>query len=214
MNSSLIKACNSALAKISKGPINSIEEESVEAQYCALFASEILEEMAEWTVWPNLIKRVALAEIANDRPAEWLHAYALPDDYGEAILVREQQEGLTSAPQVAAPYTLPYQDTMRIAFLIEGKVIYSNTPQMVLAYSKNRLEAADLNALMRRAFIDELAYRLATPVGKLPLNRLQGLQSEAFASKYEAMADAQNKSPQFEQSFTSLAEYARMGAMG
>jgi hypothetical protein len=209
----LITACNSALAKIAKEPITSLEEGSIEAQYCALFALEVLSEMADWMIWPDLIKRVVLAEVVNDRPAEWLYAYALPADYGEAILIRGQQEALLSAPELATPYTMPVQDRQRLAFLIEGKKLYSNTPEATLSYSTSTLDAAELSPMMRRAFIDELAFRLSVPVAKMASQRRAELQQEAFASKYEAMADAQNKSPQIAPTYVSLAEYARMGIM-
>jgi hypothetical protein len=207
----LITACNSALAKIAKGSIASIDEESIEAKYCAIFAPELLREMADWTHWPDLIKRVTLAPIPNDRPAEWNFAYALPADFGEPLAIREQQHDAPSLPIHTPPFTLPQQDRIRIAYLIEGKVIYTNVEEAIFVYTRDTMRVDDMTPKMRRAFVDELAYRLASPVGKMNGQALGQLSQEAFANKLEAISDAQNKTERFEPNYMTMAEMARMG---
>ena len=211
MSNALITACNSALAAIAKGFITSLDEGSLEAQYCNLLAPQLLEEMGDWTVWPTMIARETLASVPNDRPAEWLYAYARPAEYGKPVAIRRVEEALTSAPEYSSPYTLPHQDTMRLAFLAEGDKIYSNVKDAVLVYTKNSLVADDLSPAMRRAFIDELAARLATPVAKLSARAVQSLEQKAMMSKMDAIADAQNSNERIMPNYKSDAEWAREG---
>jgi hypothetical protein len=211
MTSALISACNSALAKIAKGPITSLEDEGVEELYCKQFADELLLEMADWTAWPDLIKRAVLAETTNDRPAEWMHAYALPSDFGEPIAIRKPEDAAVLLPELSPPFTLPEQDRYRLGFKIEGRLVYTNVEDATLVYSSRLLEAGQLTPLMRRAFIDELAARLAAPVGKMSANRIEALERKAMMTKLEAIADAENKNERIQPNYMSAAEYAREG---
>lgn len=208
---SLLSACNSALAKIAKRKITSLEDQSLEAQYCQQFSQELLDEMADWTVWPQLIRRVSLAGITNDRAAEWLYAYALPADFGEPVAIRKQEEDAQVLPELSPPFTLPFQDRYRYGFTIEGGKLYSNVEDAIFVYSSKTMLATDWTPKMRRAFIDEMAHRLAPPVGKLSSVRLQQLQQDALRSKLEAIADAENKNERIQPNYISQAEYARMG---
>ena len=208
---SIIKACNSALAKIAKGKITSLEERSVEAQYCNQFVEELLLEMADWSAWSRLIKRASLAGATNDRPAEWLYAYAIPADFGEPIAIRRVEEDAILLPELSTPYTLPDQDRHRLGYIIEGERIYSNVKDATLVYSSSEMPFSKLTPLMRRAFIDELAYRLAPPVAKLSANRLQQLEQQAMMSKNMAIADAENKNERIMPNYKSAGEYAREG---
>jgi hypothetical protein len=207
----LIAACNEALAEIAAGSIVALDEGSIEARECARFAPTILLEMADWTVWPNLIKRAALAQVANDRPAEWNFAYAKPADFGEPIAIREKEEAAGQLPIYSTPFTLPQQDRARIGFIVEGDLIYTNVPQATFVYSASLLDLNQMTALMRRAFVCELAYRVSAPVSKLPANERAALEQKARMAKIEAMADAENKTERRSPNYVSAAEFARMG---
>lgn len=211
MSATLISACNEALAAILKPNITSLDEASLEARYCNQFQGPLLEEMADWTAWPQLITRTTLAGKTNDRPAEWLYAYAAPNDYGEFIAIRKQEEDATALPELAIPYTLPVQDRYPLACVIEGGTVYTNVEDAILVYSKDTMTVTDFTAKMRRAFVDELAARLAGPVGKMSVARVRGYEQKAMASKLEAICDAENKTPRSEPGFASMAELARAG---
>lgn len=212
MSVALITACNSALGRIAKGPITSIEEGSLEAQYCAIYAPEILSEMADWTHWPSMVKREVLAGIPNDRPAEWRYCYALPADFAKPVAIREVEEDLHGyAPLHSPPFTLPHQDRVRLGFLIEGGKVYSNVENATLVFIKSTMTANDLSPQMRLAFVTELAARLAAPVAKLSANAIARLEQKAMMAKDEAVADALNSNEQMMPNYKSSAEWAREG---
>lgn len=213
MSVALISACNSALAKIAKASITDINEGSIEAEYCAIFAPEILAEMGDWTDWPDLEKRVSLAGVPNDRASEWNFAYALPADFGEPIAIRRPEEPADSLPIYATPFTMPSQDRLRVGFAIRGGKLYTNVKDAIFVYTSGNFTAENLSPKMRRAFIDELAFRLASPVAKSSSNRLEQLKNEATISRLEAISDAQNKNERFEPSYISMAELARRGVI-
>jgi hypothetical protein len=211
MSAALISACNSALARIAKGPITSLNEESVEAQYCAIFAPEVLAEMAEWCIWPSMVRRVALAEVPNDRPAEWRYAYAQPADFGKPIALRAAEDAVAWPVQYSPPFTLPHQDRTRIGFLIEGGKVYANTGNATLVYTSSQMTANDLTPSMRLAFVTELAARLAAPVAKLSVNAMARLEQKAMMAKEAAIADALNSNERQMPNYKTAAEWAREG---
>jgi hypothetical protein len=211
VSTALISACNSALGRIAKGQITSIEEDSIEAQNCAIYAPEILNEMADWTHWPSMVVRGALAGVPNDRPAEWLYAYAKPADFGKPVAVRRVEEDLRIAPECSPPFTLPEQDRMRLGFLIESGKVYSNVKDATLVYIKNQMTANDLSPAMRLAFVTELAARLATPVAKLSANLVARLEQKAMIARLEAIADAENENERMMPNYKSASEWAREG---
>jgi hypothetical protein len=209
--SALISACNSALSRIAKDTITALDEESVEAQNCAIFAPEILAEMADWTNWPSMVVRAALAGTTNDRPAEWLYAYAQPADFAKPVAIRRVEEDLTFAPEHSPPFTLPHQDRVRLGMTIEGGKVYSNVKDATLVYIKSQMTANDLSPSMRLAFVTELAARLAIPVGKLSERQVARLEQKAMMAKDEAIADALNSNEQIMPNYKSDAEWAREG---
>ena len=209
MSSALIQACNEALAQIAAGQIASFTENSIEARECARFAVPLLAEMADWTPWRSLRKRVALAVVVNDRPAEWLYAYAAPADLADPLAVRMVQNAATDLP-VGGPYPFPYQDAQPLAFLFEGGVIYSNVENAVLVYSGSVLDAGAMSPLMRRAFVLELASRIALAIKK-DVKIAQAMQQQAEMARGRAIADEENKSRSHAPVYVSQAEWARAG---
>lgn len=206
---SLITLCNEALSTIAAGQIASLTEASLEARECARWSLTVLEEMADWTEWIDAIKRVALAPVTNDRPAEWLYAYAPPSDMADPIDLRETE----NAAQWLQPYGLgdfPTQDTAPIPFTHEGGVIYANIGQAILVYSSNALDVGRLKPLVRRAFVLELAARICLPIKK-DAKLGQFVAQQAEMARNRAVSDEQNKNPQRAPRYTSAAEWARMG---
>lgn len=207
----LITLCNQALAAIAAGSIAALNETSIEARECSRFAQTLLDEMAEWSDSFSLgRKRVVLAEIDNDRPAEWLYAYAKPSDLGTAIAIRAVEENAYDLP-IGGPYTLPTQDSQPLAFVVEGNAIYSNVETATLVYTKATTEAADLSPLGQKAFVDELAARLAVPVKKAGARDVEALIQRAQVSRQRWVADEENKVPRYGTRYVSEAEYARAG---
>ena len=211
MANTQLSIANEALALIAKGEIQSLGENSLEAREVTRFLGPLLSEMSEWTEWPELIHYVVLASVTNDRPKEWLYAYSEPSDMADPIAIREADETTPSyLPKYIAPFTLPFQDELAVRFICEGGKIYTNVETATLVYTKDTLDVTQLRPLMRRALVDELASRLAVPLGKDP-NAGRVLADKAEMNRLRAIADAQNRTQRVAPDYTSEAELARLG---
>lgn len=206
---SLIQIANEALAEIAAGSIAAFDENSRESAEINRFFGSLLEEVLDWCEWPWARRYVALAAITNDRPAEWLYAYAKPVDCTQAIAVREVEITPGVLP-LSGPFTLPWQDTAPIRFILEGEKIYTNAETATLVYSTNTIPANELPPLVRRAFALELAARIAYPVKK-DLKLQDTLIRKAEVARQRAIADEENKNPRLMTRYVSDAEYARLG---
>lgn len=208
--SSLITSCNDALAEIYKGRIDDLDEGSLEARECARSAPLILEEMADWSdSFVFARKRVQLASVTNDRPAEWLYAYASPPDMLAPLMIRQVETAATDLP-IGGPWTFPHQDSIGLAFANEAGLIYSNVKTATLIYTRKNIEVGDLPPLGRRAFTLELATRLAWSLAK-DKDLAARKKREAMQAKMEFIADEENKHPRASPRYISEVEYARQG---
>jgi hypothetical protein len=207
----LIQLCNRALRAIAAGEIAAFSEPSIEAKNANAEAQPLLNEMAEWSdAFGFGRKRVVLAEIDNDRPAEWLYAYTAPSDLGTPIAVRMVEDDAYGLP-LGGPFTFPDQERQPLAFVHEEGRIYSNVETATLIYTRAEIAASELSPLGQKAFVDELAARLAVPVKKAGGNDVQQLRKMAEASRARWVADEENKTPRREAGYISEVEYARAG---
>ena len=205
----LIDICNRALALIAAGQIADLAEGSIEAREAARFAPSLLAELADWADWPFARARVVLAQVANDRPAEWLFAYALPTAMARPIAMRAVEADAASLP-LGGPFPFPVQDALPLAFLCEGGRLYTNVETAALVYVRGNLGAAELPPLVARAFELELAARLAIPVKK-DASAAQSLSQAAELARQRAIATEANKPSARPARFVSEAEMARAG---
>ena len=205
----LLELCNRALSQIAAGAIVDFDEGSLEAREVFRFAQPLLDEMADWTEWHWLVKRETLALVSNDRPAEWLYAYAIPSDMAQPLAVREVEDAATILPTFG-PYSFPLQDGISLAFLNEGSVIYTNVPDAVLVYTRKNITAVDLPPLVQRAFELELGARIALPIKK-DAKVAQYLSQQAEVARQRAIGDEENKRQSTPRRYVSEAEYARAG---
>lgn len=208
----LIELCNRALANIAKGQIGSLNEASLEARECNRFAQPLLDEMISWSDnIPLGRRRVVLALVENDRPAEWLYAYAAPAGMETPLGIRRVEDAATDLPE-GGPFDFPLQDAYPLRYLHENGKIYTNVETATLIYTRSSIDASDLGALMQKAFEDELAFRISMPLTKDPKVK-QSLAPIAAASRVTALAHEENKMGQRQTSYVSEAELARMGIM-
>lgn len=210
MSTTQISICNEALALLAKGEIQSLNDTSIEARECKRFFQPLLDEFGELIAWPEQRKRALLAQTTNDRPAEWNFAYIQPSDMTDPIAIRQPQDAVTDLP-LGVPYSLPYQDQTPIRFVAEEGKIYTNVEEAILVYS-GPLTVDDMRPLTRRAFVDELAARLAVPVAK-NAKAAEQWANKAEISRARAMADAMNRTQTIETRYASEAELARMGML-
>lgn len=207
----LITLCNLALSGIAAGQISGFSEPTIEAREATRHAQPLLDEMAEWSAdFAFGQARAVLASAANDRPAEWLYAFAQPSDLGTAKAIRMPEDAAYDLP-IGGPYTLPLQDMQPLVFLVDGTQIYANVETPTLIYTRNTIAASDLSPLGQKAFVDELSARLAVPVKKLAEDKVKALLQRAAVSRARWVAHEENKVQRQATRYVSEAEYARAG---
>lgn len=203
---------NTALAEIAADEVQSTDEEGVSAKYCRMYYPRVLADALEWAEWECAITRVTLANVTNDRPAEWRYAYAKPSDMAQARFIRRQDEGIDCFQPEFGPQATPWQDDMPMPFLIEGNVIFTNVEQAVLSYARNDVTAADFPALAVRALELELAARIAYPIRK-DMKLAEAMMRKAEMARARAVADEENRHPRQAPRYVSEVEYARAGVI-
>lgn len=207
----LIDLCNRALSLVHAGSIESIDETSVQAQECKTHAEPLLREMIEWSErFPWAIGRSTLAPVMNDRPGEWLYAYAAPSTMAAPLKVREVYED-AQYRAVIGPDAYPWQDEFHVAFVHEQGRIYTNAKNATLVFVRSNITVADLPPLGETAFVYELAHRLALSPAVKDYKKAEAMQAKAEVARVRFIADEENKNPVRQTAFTSEAEYARAG---
>lgn len=207
----LITLCNLALSAIAAGQISGFAEPSMEARESSRHAQPLLDEMSEWSDdFAFGQTRAVLASVANDRPAEWLYAYAQPANMGTPKAIRMVEDPASDLP-LGGPFTLPYQDAQPLAFLADGALIYTNVETPTLVYTRKTIQASELSPLGQKAFVDELAARLAGPVKKMGADKIGALRQQAEVSRNRWVAHEENKVQRKAPRYVSEAEYARAG---
>lgn len=201
--------CNMALAEIASGPITDVSDNSIEAREVARFAGPLLAEVSLWSDWSWAVTRGVLTETTNDRPAEWAHAYIVPVNCARPLAIRQVQDDARYLP-LGGPYPFPVQDSVPLAFLHEGGVIYCNVCSATLVYVATLTDAGALPPLVARAFALELAARVAIPIRKdTGLARAAGAAAELARAR--AIAEDYNQRVRRPVSYVSEAAFARAG---
>lgn len=208
----LVDICNMALAEIAAGPITALSDNAIEAREVGRFALPLLAEITLWSDWSWAVTRAVLTEITNDRPAEWLHAYQVPATCARALAVRRNEDPATSLPD-AGPFPFPLQDGLPLAFLHEGGLIYSNIGTASLVFTAMLTDPTALPPLVTRAFVLELAARVAVPVRK-DIGLARQLASAAELARDRAIAEDRNQRAAAGLRFASEAALARAGIGG
>lgn len=201
--------CNVALAEIAAGPITDVADNSLEAREVSRFVGPLLAEVSLWSDWSWAVTRAALTEMANDRPSEWLHAYGVPANCARPLGMRPL-EGIATFLPVGGPFSFPLQDAISLAFLHEGGLIYSNVPGATLVYVATLTDPAALPPLVQRAFVLELAARIAIPIRK-DTSLARELGQTAELARARAIAEDFNQRARRPARYVSEAAFARAG---
>jgi len=201
--------CNLALAEIAAGPIVDVTDNSIEAREVSRFAAPLLTELSLWSDWSWAVTRLALTEVTNDRPAEWTHAYSVPANCARPLAIRPMQCEARHLPH-GGPFPFPVQDAIPLAFLHEGGLIYTNVWSATLVYVAVLTDPTVLPPLVQRAFVLELAARVAVPIRKdTDLAREVGQMAEIARAR--AIAEDYNQRVRRPASYVSDAAFARAG---
>ncbi len=204
-----VPLCNQAMLELAAPSIASLNEPSNEARACAAVAFVIMDEVLDWTEWQWTETYQVLAQVPNDRPAEWLFCYAAPADCNTPIAVRGVEPAATCLP-LGGPATFPRQNAIPLAFVYANGRIYTNVETATLVY--HRSGTFQLPPLVARAYVLELAARTCFAIKK-DAKREKSLIDRAAFAKAEAIADERNKAPRQSPRWVSDAEYARAGIL-
>lgn len=205
----LVDICNMALAEIAAGPISSIGDTSIEAREVSRFATPLLTEVALWSDWSWAVARSTLTATTNDRAAEWTRAYSVPSNCARPLAIRQAESDAKFLPR-GGPFPFPVQDAVPLAFLHEGGVIYSNVWDATLVFVATVTDVTTLPALVTRAFVLELAARVAVPIRK-DTELARAVAQAAELARARAIAEDFNQRVRRPARYVSDAAFARAG---
>ena len=199
---SQLEISNLALARLPASQIASIDENSLEARECRRFYPQVVADMLFGDHdWSFANRRVLLAEVANDRPNEWLYAYQLPSDLANPIRVIPDLTALGISVPIdlgGNPYTeawVAQLDKIAMTYEIEGETLFTNASNATLEYTINDVAGVNVSQFAITALALDLASRLAIPV-KQSEAREQALMGQAEIARQRAIADDRNRQPQ------------------
>ena len=135
-----LSICNLALGEVPYKLMASLDEQSLAAATCAIHYPAARDEMFAWHNWEFLKARVALAGVTNDRPTEWVYAYALPIDCSTPTRILPPENAAAGDYMLVGQRHAPALgawngDPRLIPFAIEDGTLYTNQPGAVLAYT-------------------------------------------------------------------------------
>ena len=219
---SQIDISNLALARIRASQITSINENSLEARECRRFYPRAIADMLAGPFdhdWSFANTRTTLAAlVTNDRPNEWLYAYALPSNMASSIRVLPDLAGVGLGLPVALPGE-PYGETwmaqggyFETPYIIEGQTLYSNTQNAVFEYAISDITGMRVSEKIITALELDLAARLAVPV-KGDSQREKDLAQAARNAWESAVAEDRNRQPTSTGGYVSESMAARRGTL-
>lgn len=163
---SAISICNAALGRISQQKVSGTLTSPVNfiASTCAEAYPRVVRTLLEQHHFGLATRRVALVEQTNDRPSEWLAAYAPPSDMAFPVTVLPY--GVGQVQYYPALNGLIAKVNGFPIFLHSGGVIYSIVAWATLEYVSLNITEQDFNQTFENLVITFLASILAEPIVK------------------------------------------------
>lgn len=209
---------NRALGRIAGTTVASENEQTMTAGYCRRFYQEVVDNMLEGPEdWSFARQRSTLSLVTNDRPNEWLYAYAAPSNMASPIRVIPD---LTAAgtiipvPLPGQPYAetwAAYLDEIAAPYILEDGVIFCNEVNAIIEFVVNDIAGLRVSAMVTKAIAIELASLLAASPVKKDKGLSKELAGEAEVAWSRAIADDRNRQPELWGNYTSEAILARHG---
>lgn len=213
MAATSISIANEALAEVAaESAIASLDERSPGAVAVKRVLQPVLDEMLDWSDWDFAITRTVLAEVANDRAAEWEGKFVLPIDFGEFRRLRAYDASVAAHLPSFGPYPFPWQDEIHYAYEIAAGHLYCNLDVPLLEYSKASVNIGLVPPLLKRAIVLEIAARIAMTLKK-DKELARAKRQEAEVARERAIADHDNRHPKQQRGYISDVEYARAGIL-
>lgn len=201
---SKVEICNLALSNIRAGSINSIDEQSLPAQVCALKYDIIRDMMLTEVIWgfAHKIKGLALldTEIFN-----WAYAYQYPVDCFKINRLVGEQEQLLNADAGSVSRALESQLLPSIrkqvsyeVFNFDGnKVIGANESNLRIDYVANITDPNLFSNSFILAFSHLLAAEIAIPIVGVEKGRQLRSDSLQMYKEYLATAESDDLNEQY-----------------
>ncbi len=200
-----------AVAELPADRIDTIDDVSIEAAQCREQYRPALEMLLEDHGYDFAIRRAVLAEIANARPAEWAHAYALPHDLAmPRHLLRYSADDVSADGQRWSWRGRLRGEEAGEPYRIAGGVLYADLPAATLEYVSNAPDEARFPARFARALALELAARIVMPIKK-DRARQGELMQLAEVARERAKAGDMNRDRESPADFVAEVQLARLG---
>lgn len=180
---SKVEICNLALSSLGKENINAMTEQSAEARACNQFYNHARDTLLQAYPWGFAGRTRSLAEIANDKPGQWGHAYERPTD---CLKVRWVRPEYGSAPHCR----LSTQEEISFPHELEGDKIYCDLSPAFLRYTFKLDDPTKYPPLFVDALAFHLAVRLAIPLTRDPKMRADAYQLAIATTGTAQMWDA------------------------
>lgn len=176
---SKVQICNRGLsAYLGVGRINSLTETSAAAEQCDLHYDDALRALLEAHPWRFATGRQTLAEMVNDRSAEWSYQYARPAD---AIFVRWVNDA-----EVARYLVSQYQSPDAPREMTAGS-IYSDVAYATCEFTKLVTDTTLYPQFFKDALSAALAANMAMPLTE-DVRRARNAIEQAEAKLDKAIA--------------------------
>lgn len=176
-----VDICNAALAELGESyTITAISppDGSVYARHCSRLYTPCRDEVLADHAWGFATKRALLADSADDPPASWAFAYALPADFIRPVSVY--------------PETTSNDESDAQDYTIEGQNLYTNVEKATLRYVFRVEDATKYPPYFARAVSKKIAQLLCGPLAKdVKLRQVLGteyLQVLAHAAALDSSA--------------------------
>ncbi|MGJ5032268.1 hypothetical protein ACQR1I_35900 [Bradyrhizobium sp. HKCCYLS2038] len=177
--SSVVWISNLALTNLGKDNINALSEPTAEARACNQFYAHTRDLLLQSYPWRFAGKTQSLAELTNDKPGAWGHAYQRPSDCLKVRWLRKQYSASDMCPQTT-------QEEIGNPYELEGEMIYCNLSPAFLRYTWRITDPAKYPSL----FIDALSWHLAVRLA-MPLTRDPKVRADAFQLAMRMQGEAQ-----------------------
>lgn len=165
---SVVSICNLALSNLGKDNIQALTDKGAEARACRQFYDHTRDTLLQIYPWRFAGKTTSLAEITNDKPGQWAHAYDIPNDRLEVRWVRPQYSEIDPCPKTL-------QEELSYPYDIEGQTLYCNLSPAFLRYTFRLTDVSRYSPM----FIEALSWHLATRFA-MPLTRDPKVRADAY----------------------------------
>lgn len=180
---SIVSICNLALSNIGAQNISSLSEATTEARACSQFYDHVRDMLLQAYPWRWAGKTLWLAEVANDKPGAWGHAYQRPTD---CLKVRYVRPVYSDDPVDLEAVKI---DGFGVMHEVEGQSIYSDVSPALLHYTYQVTDPTKFPPMFVEALAWHISVRLAMPLTRDPAIRREAFQ---IANGMQATAQMQD----------------------